>query len=137
MNNNKVLTAYITNAFSRCRSCIVLQLCEPTLRIIRKMDWSLLSTTLTRPQAPQAPRGMAGRSPQLQCDLSNHLLFWPEYLHQCHPVLISAQRRRAPQRASRASRHRRGAGDAHLSLRYVSKRSLLLHINQHYGPLQT
>ena len=64
-------------------------------------------------------------------------------LHERDPVLDRTQRpgRRAAQRALRASCHQRGACGAHLSLRYASKLSLLLHINHnrvnimaHYRP---
>ena len=51
-----------------------------------KLDDSLenASDAPDSPPAPQVPRGMVGKSPQRPCDLLNHLLFWPEYLHQCH-----------------------------------------------------
>ena len=52
-------------------------------------------------------------------------------------VLDSTQRRRAVQRAPRASCHLRGACCAHLSLRCVSKLSLLLHINKSHGPCRS
>ena len=89
-----------------------------------------------------APVPMSGRlpMPRLQTNLALHIRPGPACwvaLHERDPVRDHTQRRRAVQRAPRASCSRRGAGGAHLSFRYASKRSLLLHINQDYGPLQT
>ena len=66
--------------------------------------------------------------PLLQTNLALHIRPGPARwvaVPARDPVLISAQRRRAPQRAPRASRHWRGAGYAHLPIRYACTRLLL------------
>ena len=57
--------------------------------MMRKINWSMLSTPLTRSKhsKPRALGGIGG--PQLPCYLSYHLLFWPEYLRQCHNLLTT------------------------------------------------
>ena len=61
---------------------------EQTLLMIWKINWSMLLTTLTRPQAPKAPKGMAGKSPkgfckgQMSCWAMSTIPF--SYRHGCH-----------------------------------------------------
>ena len=55
--------------------------------MIHTINWSMLSTPLTRSK-PSKPRGLGGLGgPQRPCYLSYHLLFWPEYLHQCQATV--------------------------------------------------
>ena len=55
----KVHATYIANAFSRCWSCVVLQLHEPTLLMIWKINWSCNGACSGRPllaPKPSKPR---------------------------------------------------------------------------------
>ena len=76
--------------------------------------------------------------PWLQTNVALYVRIGPAYwvpLHERDPVRDRTQRHRAAQRAPRASCHRRGACCAHLIPQVCLEMFLILHIDQHYGPL--